>query len=1724
MIQITRIKFSFLLSFFFLISNFLSAQQADIHELMQRTDLTIQQVERIADSYFSGVGKGKGSGYKQYQRWLYEQKFHLNADGSFIAPEKEFLAYQDAIRKMPKKGGWRVDKPWTALGPAGWTATSGWNPGVGRLTSVAIHPSLESTIYVTSPGGGIWKSVNSGLNWTPLIDNVNSSWMNLYNICIDPLNTSVLYAGLSSGGIIKSTNAGATWSATGSGPSTIRKVTVHPSNSNIVFAAASNGIYRSVNAGSTWTQVNTNSTQDIEFKPADPNTMYASTSSSVFLRSTDNGVSWTSITLAGSGRTLIAISPNSANTVYVVQASGSLFGRFYRSTDSGLTFTTTITGSPSAGTNFFGYETNGTGTTGQATYDMAICANPANANEVHIAGIICWKSLDGGATFVPETAWSYPNSTGYNHADVHGLEWVNSTIYSVSDGGVYKSTNNGNDWTDLSNGLGIRQFYRIACSKTNANVITGGAQDNGTTMRQSGGNWVEWLGADGMDALISPTNSLIAYGTSQNGSLYKTTNGGNSYTSISEPSTGAWVTPIAMHPTNHDTLFGGWNSVYRSDNGGSSWANISGSTVSSNMSCLTVAPSNPRFIYGAVGTSLYATNNAGATWSTFAAPGTITSICVSPLNPSKIWITTSASSNNVLVSTNMGATFTNISSGLPGIAARSVVVDNSTGEGLYVGMNIGVYYRDNVNTAWIVTGSNLPLVAVNEVELQLATRKLRVGTYGRSVWESEMQPDISIPLCTSLTSPAANATNVAVTAALSWSAVANATGYRLTVGTTSSGAQIMANVDVGNVLTFNPAGDFPLSTLIYVKIVPYSASGSATGCIQQSFTTQAPLPLCNAVTYPAANALSILVTTSLTWSSESNATGYYLNVGTSSGGTQIMNNVNVGNVLTYDPPGDLPYNSDIFVKVVPYNLSGAAASCTEMKFTTQDGPPVCIGLASPAANASAVPINAALSWLAAPAANGYKLSVGTSANGGQILNNVDIGNVLTYDPPGDFTYNTVIYVKIVPYNINGEATGCLEQTFTTQVGPPPCTAVSNPVANASNVVVTTALTWTAAANASGYFLTVGTSSGAGQILNNFDVGNVTTYNPPGDFPFLSQIYVKVVPYNLAGAAIGCIEQSFTTQNAVPTCKMTFTNPQVNLTTMKYRVTLTIANASSATWELGNSNLRFNYPVNTLSAPVIAVNNLIGSGFQYGNPTSTGSNVNTGVISYNFTLPSQTPGKQITNSGFDIFTIEWNIINVNGLTDVANKLQWRNPATSANPKLALVSSTLTVGCPSGCSLLYSSTPDLSPLANLLPACSSLSNPISNAINVPVNTNISWNTSATATGYRLSIGTSAGGNQILNNFNVGNVSSFDPPTDLPPNANIFVKVVPYDAVKTSSFCLEESFTTAPLPPTCTTINSPLNGSVNVQIPSTISWSASASATGYYLDIGTSSSGVDILNHFNVGNVLSYSTSNLTNGTTYFVKVIPYNIGGEASACAEISFQIQSVNLSFGAKVFLYQVNTGTQLMDDQMRGLTNFPLTDPYSTLPPNSRFIHVNNPIPTTINSSVLNVAGNDAIVDWVFLELRTGPANATTVVATKSALLQRDGDIVGPDGISAVQWNGVAVGSYYVAIKHRNHFGFRTLNPVNFTAGTINLNFTNGSVALGGGYNEIEKAPGIWAMVPGDANVDGSIDAIDTIIFEAENGSFDDYNLKSDYNMDASVDAIDSILWELYNGLFEEIE
>jgi gliding motility-associated-like protein len=191
---------------------------------------------------------------------------------------------------------------------------------------------------------------------------------------------------------------------------------------------------------------------------------------------------------------------------------------------------------------------------------------------------------------------------------------------------------------------------------------------------------------------------------------------------------------------------------------------------------------------------------------------------------------------------------------------------------------------------------------------------------------------------------------------------------------------------------------------------------------------------------------------------------------------------------------------------------------------------------------------------------------------------------------------------------------------------------------------------------------------------------------------------------------------------------------------------------------------------------------------------------------------------------------------------------------------------------------------------IPNCTSLSSPVDSATDVSISTDLTWNTIANADGYYLSVGTTSGGSDILDAFDVVSTNFYDLPTDLPEDTQIFVTVVPYNGVGSASGCTEESFTTETVAtiPNCISIISPTNGESDVSLSTTISWQESSNANGYRLSVGTTSGNNDVINNEDVSILTNYSfNEDLEEGTTYYVTITPYNELGNAISCEEFVF---------------------------------------------------------------------------------------------------------------------------------------------------------------------------------------------------------------------------------------------
>ncbi|MFN8395080.1 MAG: hypothetical protein U0176_10565 [Bacteroidia bacterium] len=364
---------------------------------MQDPNEDFKSLQEDFNRYWEGRTDRKGNGYKVFRRWEYINQTLVQPDGKLQRPEHVWQEYNRYMRDWSAQSATlrSAGGNWTYVGAAAYPTNNTGQPcGMGRVNSLAFHPTDPATLYAGAANGGLWKSTNDGATWTNLSNNL--PWLGVSSIVVQPSNPNTIYIGTGDRdggngigmGVFKSLDAGAHWEQmnTGMGNVTVGAMLMHPGDPNTLLAATNTGIYKTTNAGSTWTLRANGDFRDLQFKPGDPNTVYATryVTPAEFHRSTDGGTSWTQITAgiptAGIGtRMVIGVSPANPSTVYLLQilASNKNFAGLLKSTDSGLSFTTQST-SP----NILDYACDGSGTSSQATYDLCISVDPADANTI----------------------------------------------------------------------------------------------------------------------------------------------------------------------------------------------------------------------------------------------------------------------------------------------------------------------------------------------------------------------------------------------------------------------------------------------------------------------------------------------------------------------------------------------------------------------------------------------------------------------------------------------------------------------------------------------------------------------------------------------------------------------------------------------------------------------------------------------------------------------------------------------------------------------------------------------------------------------------------------------------------------------------------------------------------------------------------------------------------------------------------------------------------------------------------------------------------------------------------------------------------------------------------------------------------------------------------------------------------------------------------------------
>lgn len=714
------------------------------------------EIREAFEKEWKGRSYERGKGFKQFKRWEWYWESRVNEDGSFPEAGVVQLA-MEKYNKNQKSSGKRDEliANWVSEGPS--TSNGGYS-GIGRIGAIAFHPTNDDIIYVGAAGGGFWISHDGGENWETTTDHLAS--IGISGIVVDYSDPNIIYIATGDAdssdnysiGVLKSTDGGYTWNPTGLDWKIpkfklIRRLVQDVSDPNVLLAATNKGIYVTTDGGENWANKRTGNFYDLEPKPDGlGNTYYACTHTTLFVTN-NKGNSWNPTkAFIGAGRTALATTAGNDSYVYALCSNdeGAGFLGLFRSTDSGSSFTT-MSETP----NILGWSSEGTDTEGQGWYDLIVEADPVNPNTIYVGGINTWKSEDGGGTWNLASHWVGSGGVQTVHADKHVFEWQNNILWEGNDGGVYKTKDGGVSWEHKSNGMVISQLYKLGVSQSDSKVI-GGLQDNGTKLKRLNNTWRDVLGGDGMECAINPVNSDVMYGELYYGAIRRSTNGGENWEGIRpDGAEGAWVTPFEIDQNNPEHIYMGFDDIYKSTDQGDSWVEISTNlSDGNNLRYLKLAPSNSDYIYAGTRNSMWRTTDGGESWSFVSTPnGGVNMITIHEDEPNTLWLAMASynEGEKIYKSIDGGDEWTNESGTLPNIPTNCIIYENGSENGLYVGMDVGIFYKNDNMDDWEMFSDGLPNVQITELDINYKDGYIFASTYGRGLWKSEIVD--SIPSC-----------------------------------------------------------------------------------------------------------------------------------------------------------------------------------------------------------------------------------------------------------------------------------------------------------------------------------------------------------------------------------------------------------------------------------------------------------------------------------------------------------------------------------------------------------------------------------------------------------------------------------------------------------------------------------------------------------------------------------------------------------------------------------------------------------------------------------------------------------------------------------------------------------------------------------------------------------------------------------------------------------------
>ena len=727
-------------------------------EMMQDPNANYYQTVRAFEIYWKDREVTRSSGYKPFKRWQYYWSSRLNPDGTRMKFFKTYQAVSTFLKNYQKKG---FEGDFINLGPKQKPVNHTGQPnGNGRVNAVGFHPTDPNILYVGAPAGGLWISNDGGASWSSTTDVLPV--LGVSSVVVDPVNTNVIYigtgdrdAGDSGGmGVFKSTDGGLTFTPFNSGmeDAKVGRLIIDPNDHLTLYAATDKGLFKSTDGGLAWDTKISGNFKEVVFKPDDPSVIYASKSGR-FYRSTDAGENWQqNLQVGNHQRAVIGVSEADPEVVYFVAVDNSSYGGTYRSDDAGENWTL-MSDTP----NIMSWGCNG-GTGGQGWYDLDVAVDPVDANVLYVGGVNVFRSSDGGATWNISSHWVGNCGVPGVHADCHVLEFspLDHKLYAGNDGGLYYTENGGVTWPEISNGLAIGQVYRIGQSALDKDRVINGYQDNGTALFMGETSpFVTVLGGDGMDCVYDHQDPQYSYGEYYFGQGISRIKGDSFNGTISADLTesGAWVTPFILDQSNTNIMYVGMKNLWKGNNikavyvSDVTWEKLT-TDGNENIRVIEQCSANPEILYFArfYNKGFYRTDNLhglSVQWvnlkSKLPDNGEITDIETSYEDENVVYITLN---NKVFRSLDKGETWEDITLNLPEARVNTIESYKNDPEGLYVGTDAGIYYKNASMNEWMLFSDGFPLSS-NVMDLEIfydpdspSEDLVRASTYGRGLWSS----------------------------------------------------------------------------------------------------------------------------------------------------------------------------------------------------------------------------------------------------------------------------------------------------------------------------------------------------------------------------------------------------------------------------------------------------------------------------------------------------------------------------------------------------------------------------------------------------------------------------------------------------------------------------------------------------------------------------------------------------------------------------------------------------------------------------------------------------------------------------------------------------------------------------------------------------------------------------------------------------------------------------